>query len=350
MINQELQKRQIPPFLKDINSSKEWESKRQEILDLILKEEYGVLPEKINPRVIRTKANGVNFAGKAKWESIYLRFKNNDKAHTVKTDLILPTDKKNIPVLLYISFSKEIPSKYLPVEEIIDQGFGIYTFYYQGVTGDNAKKDGLASLFDADCGKIALWAYMARACMDYLCTRQEVDKEHVAVVGHSRLGKTALLASAIDERFFLTCSNDSGCCGAAISRGKVKENETIKNIHDTFPFWFTSGFEKYKDNENALPFDQHMLISLIAPRNVMIGGAIKDVWADNEGQFLSCYLASRIWTLYGKKGLVHENKMPSVGDTLIDGEVCFHLRHGTHFLSRDDWQIYMRRFKSLLNK
>ena len=348
MINQELQKRHIPPFLNDIGSKEEWESKRPEILKLFLEEEYGFLPEKINPRVIRTRANGVNFADKAKWESIFLKFENNGKTHTVKTDLILPTSKEKAPVLLYISFSKEIPNKYLPVEEIIDQGFGIYTFYYQGVTSDSAKKDGLADLFDVDCGKISLWAYMARACMDYLCTRKEVDKEHVAVVGHSRLGKTALLASAIDERFFLTCSNESGCCGAALTRGKTNENETVKKIHDTFPFWFTSGFEKYKNNEDALPFDQHMLISLIAPRNVMIGGAIKDVWADNEGQFLACHLASKIWTLYGKKGLIHENKMPSVKDMLLDGEICFHLREGSHFMSRSDWQVYMKKFKSLL--
>ncbi len=348
MINQELQKRQIPSFLDGICTAEEWESQRQSILELLLNEEYGTPPQKITPSIEKIEKSWIDFAGKAEWESIYLTLENNGKSHTVKTDLILPTGVKRPPVFLYISFSPEIPSKYLPVEEIIDEGFGIYTFYYEDVTSDSGKKDGLASLFDADCGKITLWAYMARICMDYLCTRNEIDAKRVAIIGHSRLGKTALLASAQDDRFFLTCSNDSGCCGASLSRGKNEKNETIKAIHDTFPFWFKSGFEKYKDNEEALPFDQHMLLSLIAPRYLMIGGAIKDEWADNEGQFLSCYLASKIWTLYGKNGFVHENKMPSEGDMLLSGEVAFYLRGGTHFLSRTDWQIYMKRFKEIL--
>ena len=98
-----------------------------------------------------------------------------------------------------------------------------------------------------------------------------------------------------------------------------------------------------------LPFDQHMLLSLVAPRPVMIGGAIDDVWADNEGQMLSCYLASPIWKLYGKDGFISENRLPRLGDHFLEGDVCFHLRQGEHFLSRYDWNVYMKKFKEILH-
>ncbi len=350
MIKKELEKRQLPDFFYGITSKEAWKSKRNEIRELFLNHEYGHLPHKLTPS-IRIEENWVDFAGKGKWESVFLTFEKNGKSHTVKTDLILPPDRKNVPVFIYIGMNPEIPSKYLPVEEILDSGFGIYTFFYQDVTSDNEKRDGLAQLFEeSTCGKISFWAYMASACMDYLEKRDEVDTKNVAVIGHSRLGKTALLASAMDERFKLTCSNDSGCCGAALSRGKIEGNETIEKITEVFPFWFCKDFLTYVNNEEKLPFDQHMLLSLIAPRHLMIGGAIKDVWADNEGQFLSCYLASDIWRLYGKGGLICESKMPSVGNELLQGEVCFHLREGTHFLSRADWQIYMKKFREIINE
>ena len=347
MINKELERRRLPDFFKNISSKEDWENSKSSIMELFLNEEYGHLPPTVTPSV-RVEENWIDFAGKGKWEFVYLTFEHNGKEHTVKTDLILPTDAENVPVFVYIGMNPEIPSKYLPVEEILDSGFGIYTFWYEDVTSDSGERNGLAQVFDSDCGKISYWAYMAQRCMDYLETRSEVDAGSVAVIGHSRLGKTALLASALDDRFMLTCSNDSGCCGAALSRGKIIENETVRKITEVFPFWFNKSFLKYVDNEDALPFDQHLLLSMIAPRQLMIGTAIKDVWADNDGQFLSCVLASRVWELYGKYGLASPYEIPKSSVKYLDGCVSFHLREGTHFLSRNDWQIYIEKFKMIL--
>ena len=346
-----LKSRNIPNFFKKdgtLMSLDAWQAHKDELLELFLDEEYGHLPKRLTPSVT-TEAQGVDFAGKARWESVFFTFENEGKSHTVRTELILPKNKTDIPVFLYISFSPDVPNKYLPMEEIIDNGFGVMTFYYQNVTTDDGDySNGLYGLFSdngkrCEFGKISLWAYMASACMDYLEARSEVDSGSVAVAGHSRLGKTAILTSALDNRFILTCSNNSGCCGAAISRKKTDKNESIEDITRVFPWWFSEKFLKYVSNEDALPFDQHMLLALIAPRYLMVGGALEDVWADNEGQLLSCRLASYAWTLYGKNGFVDNGT-----DTCIDGEVCFHIREGTHFMSRYDWNVYMKKFKQIL--
>ncbi len=345
-----LKDRQIPDFFTGLDTKEAWEEARDKIKGLFLKEEYGFLPKKIQPK-ISIEPQPINYAGKLKWESVLFTFENNGKEHTVRAELLLPTKKEKCPVFLYISFSGDVPNRYLPIEEIIDNGFGVFTFYYENVSSDSEDyTSGLYGLFSEDgkrCefGKISLWSYMASICMDYLTTRDEVDANSVAVVGHSRLGKTALLTSALDERFALACANESGCCGASISRGKIDKNETIEDILRVFPWWFSESFSKYINNEDKLPFDQHMLLALTAPRYLMVGGAVEDVWADNEGQLLSCQLASYAWRLYGKEGIILNSS-----DEHLDGEVCFHLREGSHFMSRYDWNVYMKKFKQILGE
>lgn len=343
-----LQSRNIPDFFARCADLASWEEYKEELKELFLTEEYGHLPKKLTPS-IKAEEQGVNFAGKARWESVFFTFENNGKAHTVRAELILPKNKTKIPVFLYISFSGDVPNKYLPMEEILDNGFGVMTFDYQNVTSDDGDySNGLYGLFSdngqrCEFGKISLWSYMASICMDYLESRDEVDSDCVAVAGHSRLGKTAILTSVLDNRFALTCSNESGCCGAAISRGKTDKNETIEDITRVFPWWFSEKYLKYVSNEDALPFDQHLLLAMVAPRPLMIGGAIEDVWADNEGQLLACKLASYAWSLYDKVGFVD-----SGSDTSIDGNVCFHIREGSHFMSRHDWNVYIKKFKQIL--
>ncbi len=361
MINKELEKRNIPDFFGNgefaASSADEWLEKKNGLKELFLREEYGFLPKKLTPS-IKTETQGINFAGKAKWESIYFTFENEGKEHTVKAELILPANKKNIPVFLCVNFVSEIPNKYCPTEEIIDNGFGVFHFCYTDVSSDDTDfTNGLSGLFERseentdDFSKISIWSYMASACMDYLCTREEVDKNNVAIIGHSRLGKTALLTSALDERFILTCANESGCCGAAISRGKTKENESIKEITSVFPHWFCKNYFKYIDNIDATPFDQHMLLAAIAPRYLIVGGALDDVWADNEGQLLACYMASYSWKLFGKRGLVApEKEALCANDAFLDGEVGFYLREGSHFFSRYDWNVYMKKFKEIIKR
>ncbi len=166
-----------------------------------------------------------------------------------------------------------------------------------------------------------------------------IDKRRIAVAGHSRLGKTALWCAAQDERFAAVFSNDSGCSGAAITRGKV--GEQIQNITEVFPYWFCSNYAKYANHEDEMPFDQHQLLACIAPRLLYVASAAEDEWADPYSEYLACVAASTAYQLLGQKGLVLSGQAYAPGLCLQGGSIGYHLRAGTHFLSRDDWQMFI---------
>lgn len=330
-----------------------WETLcRPQLKRALLEHIYGQFPSEILAAKVETKTNRVNFAGKAVWEEVTFTFERGGKTHAVKTQLVYPTNAKNLPFFISLQFDKEVPNRFMPTEEIIDGGFGVFSVCYHDVTRDNPDfEDGLAGLFSSkdrapdEAGKIVCWAYMASRMLDYLLTRPEADKNRVGVIGHSRLGKTALLAAAFDERFAVAFSNNSGCSGAALSRGTCAGGERIENVYETFPYWFCKNYARYKGAEEKLPVDQHALIALIAPRRVFVGAAVEDVWADTNGQLLSLVAANKVWRLYQKRGLVCPDRLPEIGDEWAEGELCYHLRAGKHFLSRFDWNTYMNAWK-----
>lgn len=233
------------------------------------------------------------------------------------------------------------------LEQSIDAGFAVATFYYGDGLPDKpdytdgsypyfVKVDG-AQLGLSDCGAIAYWAWTLHRAVDYLVTVPEIDRERIAVFGHSRNGKAALVAAAFDERIALAVPHQSGCCGAAPSRTANPKAETVKKINDSFPHWFCGNFKAFNEEPARLPFDQHALVALCAPRPVLFTNGLEDQWCDPPGQFEILKAATPVYALYGSEGLAAPE--PKLGE-LVSSPLGYYLREGVHVTDPGYWRIF----------
>ncbi|MEZ6125034.1 MAG: acetylxylan esterase [Planctomycetaceae bacterium] len=245
--------------------------------------------------------------------------------------------------------SRGTSSSRWPLKMILARGYGVATIYYGDIDPDfdDDFRNGIHSLVEADRGdraresnaggSISAWTWGLMHALDVLQTDSLVDGKKVAVMGHSRLGKTSLWAGACDPRFAMVISNDSGCGGAALSRRQF--GETVKRINTSFPHWFCLKHRDYNDNEAAMPVDHHMLLALSAPRPLYVASAEDDKWADPRGEFLSLFHAGPVYELFGKKGLPSD-RMPPVNEP-IQTDVAYHIRTGGHDVTDFDWNAWM---------
>jgi hypothetical protein len=234
-----------------------------------------------------------------------------------------------------------------PLELAVGRGYAVATFYSGDVQPDRpGVAEGLRKLLPAgtpagdETATIMSWAWGVSRAVDYLVTAPGIDGKRIAVVGHSRLGKTALVAGAFDERIALVIPHQSGCGGAGPSRHADPKAETVRRINTSFPHWFCGNFKAFNDATERLPFDQHCLAALCAPRPVLVTNAAEDLWANPAGQFDMLRRATPVYELLGVKGL-EADRMPEHG-TLVDSRLGYFIRPGKHAMTVPDWEVYLR--------
>lgn len=347
-----------------VASPAEWPQRREETLELFRQHVYGRRPEtpwKVDFQVVKTIAGA--FQGKASGREVRISILRDQKTYTFSLLLFLPSGEQASPgphpVLLHIN-NRDFPTlqqaateanPFWPVEAIIDRGYlaaAVSTKaidpdradgFAEGIRGFLAADDATAATRPADgWGALSAWGWGASRALDYLETLPEADGGRVAVIGHSRGGKSALWCAAEDPRFAVAYSNASGCGGAALSRRRF--GETVARITTAFPHWFCPRFTEYGGREAELPVDQHQLIGLIAPRPVYVASATQDLWADPRGEYLAVVHAAPVFDLLGKQA-IEAPTMPAADQPRVRGQTGYHIRSGIHNLTPYDWQRFI---------
>ena len=385
-----------------------WRQRRPEILSLFENEMYGKTPLYVHsenellrmPRIEVLKEIKNALGGKATRREVRLHFSTRSDSIYIDVLLYLPNNVKTpVPAFISLNFrgnqavseepdirlstswmtprddgtvnnfqstesSRGAEKSRWPVEMIIDRGYALATACYQDIDPDydDGFQNGIQPLFYKEgqkkpeaneWGSIGAWAWGMSRILDYLETEHRINPQKVTLVGHSRLGKAALWAGAQDQRFAAVIANDSGCGGGALS--KRVYGETVELLCYVRPHWFCSNFNYYAGNEKALPFDQHELIALIAPRPVYLATAEDDKVADPKGELLSLLNADAVYRLLGtdgagalageyalrKKGFMfYDTKMPPLNQS-VGATIGFHIRSGGHDITGYDWEQFL---------
>jgi hypothetical protein len=355
------------------NASAWFKQRRPEILKLY--QIYGGVPKlapKVTFEVVESDTNALD--GQAIRKHVVGRFGDSPDGPKLNIILYLPAKAtKRVPVLLHLTFfgsppvsvapniiTNAAPSTNVtaarprfneagPIAEILTRGYGYAILRYTEIQPDNAgtSQSGVQALAYApgqtkpaadEWGTISAWAWGASRVIDYFETDRAVDAKRVAVVGHSRLGKTVLWIGAQDPRVALVFSSCGGEMGSALARRDF--GETVDDMAANFPWQFAGNFQKYAGHWNDMPVDAHMLIALNAPRPVFITGGTQDQWSDPHGEFLAEVAAGPVYRLLGKRDL-GTSELPPLDTPLITGDLGFHYHTGGHTITASDWKAFL---------
>ena len=361
----------LPKNGKKIGTADEWwNTRRPEIAELFDREVYGVVPTN-TPAVrweVKSTTKEMNGDVPVITKKLIGHLDNSVyPAVSVDIDLTLTTPANAIgpvPIMIELALSPEVLAAILKrfpelrtqpgptwQQKILAKGWGYASYIPTTVQADNGEglTSGVIGLVNRgqprkldDWGVLRAWAWGASRVLDYLETDKAVDAKRVGLEGHSRYGKTALIAMAYDQRFAIAYISSSGEAGAKLFRRNF--GEQIGNIAGTGEYhWMAGSFLKYAGplTENDLPVDAHELIALCAPRPVFIGAGSTngDGWVDAKGMFLAAVGAGPVYKLLGKKDL-GTVEFPTIETALVDGDIAFRQHSGGH-ITGPNWPTFI---------
>lgn len=302
-----------------VKTREQWERRRQEIRALLERYQYGQMPPAPGNVRLESVSAEVVFNGQAEKRMLSLSMGPQQRIR-FSLGLYLPAGGGPFPVILHIDHRKIFGID--AAEALVRRGYLLVGYDPTFLDPDQPGVQGPAQAAypHQDWATLAVWAWGASRILDYLITLKQVDGSRVAVTGHSRSGKAALLAGAFDQRFALVAPQGSGCGGAACYRHKGGGTETLQHITQNFPHWFVPRLRAFVGKEQHLPFDQHFLLALVAPRALLSIDALEDRWADPPGTQRAYEGARPVFQLLGaatRQGI--------------------HFRQGKHELTKDDW-------------
>jgi hypothetical protein len=370
-----------------VTSANQWQRRRVELLHLFSTQMYGVIPQR--PTAMRFhvyERDHSAFGGKATRTQVAILLNGRENGPRIDLLLYAPKGVKKPAVILGLNFwgnemissdpeirvsanwvesgknslvdltcvsdhhatkaCRGMDASRWPVEKILSHGYALATFYRGDLDPDT--KEGFAQSLRSDYPQlgqdgdnfstIGAWAWGLSRALDYLQSDPRVDGHRVVVFEWSRVGKAAIWAGATDPRFAAVISSESGAGGAKLFRHG--QGEMIERLNDVFPYWFCRNFRQYNGQDTRLPFDQHEVLALIAPRPLYVASARDDKNSDPLGEFLSAKAVSPVYRLLGKSGLPVENWPPV--NTPVLGVVSYHVRTGGHDVTEYDWEQYLR--------
>jgi (4-O-methyl)-D-glucuronate---lignin esterase len=322
--------KQLPnPFVMNdgtmVRSASDWTKRRAEIKAMMLYYQYGHMPPAPNNLVSKELSSISVLDGAATEKRILLTMGPGNKVE-INIGIIIPEGPGPFPAIIkFTPHMADAGLRDIPIaRELIDRGYIVCEYARDSVDPDVEGNDVIgtaqAAYPDYDWATLAAWAWGCHRVVDYFMTLDYVDKEHIAITGHSRDGKAALLAGALDERIALTVPNGSGCGGGGCYRVKVGESLKLITEPKRFSYWFHPRLRDFADKETRLPFDQHFLKALVAPRALLTTDALGDKWANPIGE-QQTYLAAQ----------------PVFDFLNASGNNAIHFRQGGHDQTKEDW-------------
>jgi len=365
-----------------LTSPDQWPKRRTEILALFEDQMYGVIPPPPDVMRLEVLESRDILGGRATRKQIRMWFRKENTGPKIDWILFIPKIAP-MPVPAYIGLnfygnqevdadpairmsegwlrnnekhfttdhrasekSRGMTPKSWPFETLVTRGYALATACYGDIAPDDKDlyTNGVHVLFPPSVSgvgnnttAIAAWAWGLMRGMDLLEKEPAIDTRRVAAIGCSRLGKTALLAGAKDDRFAVVIPNQTGEGGVPLAKRDFGENVSTEN--QMFPHWFCGNFRKYSDNESALPFDQHMLLGACAPRKLYVS-SFPGKWFDPYGEFLSVKAAEPVWKFLGRPGLPAVEWPPEMSPAMST-HLGYHRRPFEHGIQTYDWQCYL---------